>query len=82
MANLESVIHRLQRNALKNRVSQLAISVTSGGVDNMETYKYTIGQISALESVRQELSNLLEDKEPNDGTVVDIKRGKPDPLTK
>ena len=81
MANLESVIHRLQR-ALKNRVSQLAISVTSGVVDNMETYKYTIGQISALESVRQELSNLLEDKEPNDGTVVDIKRGKPDPLTK
>ena len=81
MANLESVIHRLQR-ALKNRVSQLAISVTSGGVDNMETYKYTIGQINALESVRQELSNLLEDKEPNDGTVVDIKRGKPDPLTK
>ena len=81
MANLESVIHRLQR-ALKNRVSQLAVSVTSGGVDNMETYKYTIGQISALESVRQELSNLLEDKEQNDGTIVDIKRGKTDPLTK
>ena len=81
MADLESVIHRLQR-ALKNRVSQLALSVTSGGVDNMETYKYTIGQISALESVRQELSNLLEDKEQNDGTIVDIKRGKTDPLTK
>ena len=81
MANLESVIHRLQR-ALKNRVNQLALSVTSGGVDNMETYKYTIGQITALESVRQELSNLLEDKEQNDGTVVDIKRGKTDPLTK
>ena len=81
MANLESVIHRLQR-ALKNRVQQLAISVTSGGVDNMETYKYTIGQISALESVRQELSNLLEDKEPNDGTIVDIKRGNKNQLTK
>jgi predicted nuclease with RNAse H fold len=81
MANLESVIHRLQR-ALKNRVNALAISVTSGGVDNMETYKYTIGQINALESVRQELSNLLEDKEQNDGTIVDIKRGKTDPLTK
>jgi|TARA_R100001244_G_C5151240_1_gene129676 hypothetical protein len=81
MANLESVIHRLQR-ALKNRVNQLALSVTSGGVDNMETYKYTIGQITALESVRQELSNLLEDKEQNDGTIVDIKRGKTDPLTK
>jgi predicted nuclease with RNAse H fold len=81
MADLESVIHRLQR-ALKNRVNQLALSVTSGGVDNMETYKYTIGQINALESVRQELSNLLEDKEQNDGTIVDIKRGKTDPLTK
>ena len=81
MANLESVIHRLQR-ALKNRVNQLALSVTSGGVDNMETYKYTIGQINAPESVRQELSNLLEDKEQNDGTIVDIKRGKTDPLTK
>ena len=69
MANLESVVHRLQR-ALKNRINQLAVSVTSGGVDNMETYKYTIGQINALESVRQELSNLLEDKEPNDGTIV------------
>ena len=81
MANLESVIHSLQR-ALKNRVNALAISVTSGGVDNMETYKYTIGQINALESVRQELSNLLEDKEQTDGTIVDIKRGKTDPLTK
>ena len=51
----------------------LSLNVTSGGVDNMETYKYTIGQINALESVKQELSNLLEDKEQNDGTVVDIK---------
>jgi hydroxymethylpyrimidine pyrophosphatase-like HAD family hydrolase len=81
MANLESVVHRLQR-ALKNRINQLAVSVTSGGVDNMETYKYTIGQINALESVRQELSNLLEDKEPNDGTIVDIKRGNKNPPTK
>ena len=76
MANLESVIHRLQR-ALKNRVQQLAISVTSGGVDNMETYKYIIGQINALEATKQELSTLLEHKEQNDGTVVDIAKGKP-----
>ena len=78
MANLESVIHRLQR-ALKNRVQQLAVSVTSGGVDNMETYKYTIGQISALESVRQEISNLLNEKEQNDnkGTIVDISTRSP-----
>ena len=66
----EQVVYRLQK-ALERRVNQLAISVTSGGVDNMETYKYIIGQINALESVRQELSSLL-DKEQNEGTVVDI----------
>ena len=69
---IETVIYKLQRS-LDKRLEMLSLNVTSGGVDNMETYKYTIGQINALESVRQELSNLLEDKEQNDGTVVDIK---------
>ena len=78
---IENVIYKLQRS-LKKRLEMLSLNVTSGGVDNMETYKYTIGQINALESVRQELSNLLEDKEPNDGTIVDIKRGNKNPLTK
>ena len=58
--------------AIKRRVDQLSLSITSGGVDNMETYKYIIGQINALESVRQEISNLLNDKEHNEGTVIDI----------
>ena len=70
--NLENVIYKLQKT-LERRIQALAISVTSGGVDNMETYKYIIGQINALESVRQELSNLLNEKEQNDGTIVDIK---------
>ena len=73
--DLENVIYKLQRH-LQNRINQLSMSITTGGVDNMETYKYIIGQINALESVKQELSALLEDKERNDGTVVDIK-GKP-----
>ena len=67
---IENVIYRLQKE-LERKIQALSISVTSGGVDNMETYKYIIGQINALESVRQELSNLL-DKEQNEGTVVDI----------
>ena len=67
---IENVIHRLQKE-LERKIQSLSISVTSGGVDNMETYKYIIGQINALESVRQELSNLL-DKEQNEGTVVDF----------
>ena len=74
--DLENVIYKLQKT-LERRIQALAISVTSGGVDNMETYKYIIGQINALESVRQELSNLLNEKEHNDGTIVDIKDGKP-----
>ena len=68
-----TVIYRLQKG-LERRIQALAINITSGGVDNMETYKYITGQIHALESVRQEISNLLNDKEQNDtkGTVVDL----------
>ena len=75
----EQVLNKLRR-ALDKRITALAISVTSGGVDSMETYKYIIGQINALESVRQEISNLLNDKEDNEntGTVIDLKR---DPKT-
>ena len=69
----EQILNSLRR-AIKRRVEALAISVTSGGVDSMETYKYIIGQINALESVHQEISNLLNDKEQNEdrGTVINI----------
>ena len=73
---LENVIYKLQRN-LDKRIHQLAISVTSGGVDSMETYKYIIGQINALEATKQEISNLLNEKEQNEGTVVDINTKNP-----
>ena len=69
---LENVIRRLVK-FVNTRIQALSISVTSGGIDNMEKYRYIIGQINALEAVRQELSNLLEDKEQNEkGKVVDI----------
>ena len=58
---------------INTRTEALSITVTSGGVDNMEKYQYIIGQINALEATRQELSNLLNDKEQNEGTVIDIK---------
>ena len=73
--NLETVIYKLRR-ALDNKINALSLNITSGGVDNMETYKYIIGQINALEATKQELSALLEHKEQNAGTVVDIKDGK------
>jgi hypothetical protein len=69
---LENVINRLLK-FLRNRLDNLSISITSGGVDNMENYKYIIGQINAYEATLQEISNLLEDKEQNEkGTVIDI----------
>ena len=69
---LETVINKLLR-FLKTRLDSLSMSVTSGSVDNMENYKYIIGQINAYEATLQELSNLLEDKEQNGkATVIDI----------
>jgi len=69
---LENAITKLIR-FINTRVEALSLTVTSGGVDTMEKYQYIIGQINALEATRQELSNLLEDKEQNGkGTVIDI----------
>ena len=71
--DLESTIVQLNR-FLTQRLQTLSLNVTSGGVDNMEKYNYIIGQINALEATRQELSNLLDNKEQkNEGTVIDIK---------
>jgi hypothetical protein len=75
--DLENIIYKLRR-ALDRRIQQLAISVSSGGVDNMNTYKYITGQINALESVKQEISNLLDEKEPHDRkkpNIVEIPKG-------
>ena len=75
--DLENIIYKLRR-ALDRRIQQLAISVSSGGVDNMNTYKYITGQINALESVKQEISNLLDEKEPYDTkrrNIVEIPKG-------
>ena len=56
---------------IKNKLDSLTILITTG-VDTMENYKYILGQINALESVRQELSSLLNSEEKNEGTVIDI----------
>ena len=69
---LETIINRLIK-FINTRTQALSISVTSGGIDSMEKYRYIIGQITALEAVKQELSSLLEDKEQNEkGTVINL----------
>ena len=66
----ETVIYKLQR-AIELQLENLTNAVTTG-VDSMEKYRYILGQINALESVRQELSGLLNSEEKNEGTVIDI----------
>ena len=69
---LEIIIKKLIK-FINTRTEALSITVTSGGVDNMEKYQYIIGQINALEATRLELYNLLENKERNGkGTVINI----------
>ena len=73
-----SLIQRL-RTEIRNSLSALTISITSGSVDNIETYKYTVGQIKAYEAILQDKSNLLEKKEQyekNTGNIVDITKSK------
>ena len=73
-----SLIQRL-RTEIRNSLTALTISITSGSVDNIETYKYTVGQIKAYEAILQDISNLLEKKEQyekNTGNIVDITKSK------
>ena len=71
----ETVIYKLQR-ALESQLANLTNVITTG-VDSMENYKYILGQINALEATKQEISNLLDNKEQNEGTVVDINTKNP-----
>ena len=70
---LENVIKRLLK-FINTRTEALSITVTSGGVDNMEKYQYMLGQIRTYQYLLQEISTLLNKKEQNEkGTVVSIK---------
>ena len=72
-----TIINRLQK-ALKRSVEDISTSMLSGGVDNMEKYKYLLGQAVAYQITLQEISNLLNHKEQKDeqGTVIDFGNNK------
>ena len=69
------IIIKIQRS-LQDRLQQIGDAILAGGVDNMEKYKYLVGQAHAIQLTLQDISNLLNDKEQKDesGTVVDIGR--------
>ena len=73
---LETVINRLLKY-LNRRNEELSAALTSGGIDNMEKYNYIVGQITALEATKQEISNLLKDKEQNNDEDDNIHKLKP-----
>jgi hypothetical protein len=68
------VASKLQRY-MKTQLANLTTIITSGGVDNMEEYKYILGQIRTYEFLLQEISNLLnkkELKENEQGNVIKL----------
>jgi len=58
-----TVIYKVQKS-IKGSLQQLGEAMMSGGVDNMEKYKYLLGQAHALQLIQQDISNLLNEKEP------------------
>ena len=72
-----NIITKTQRS-LKDRLQHIGDSILAGGVDNMEKYKYLVGQAHAIQLTLQEISNLLKPKEQKDeqGNVIDIGNGK------
>ncbi len=75
MQDLE-LITKIQRQ-LKQLYQNIGDSMISGGVDNMEKYKYMLGQAHAYQYISQEISNLLNKKEQKDeqGTVINFGKG-------
>ena len=71
------VIHRIQK-FLKESYQDIADTMIGGGIDNMEKYKYMMGQAHAYLKISQEISNLLEPKEQKNDTerenVIDFGR--------
>ena len=72
-----TVISKTQKS-LRERLQHIGDAILAGGVDNMEKYKYLVGQAHAIQLTLQDISNLLKPKEQKDeqGNVIDIGNGK------
>ena len=75
-----NIIYKIQRS-IKASLESLNDAILSGSVDNMEKYKYLLGQAHALQLMQQDISNLLKPKEPeNDDSdnIIQLDRGTED----
>ena len=80
MLNEETVIiHKVQKH-LKESYQDIADAMIGGAIDNMEKYKYMMGQAHAYLRISQEISDLLNPtkEEKNDTeraeNIVDFER--------
>jgi uncharacterized protein YaaN involved in tellurite resistance len=71
-----NIISKIQKS-LRERLQHIGDTILAGGVDNMEKYKYLVGQAHAIQLTLQDISNLLKPKEQEDeqGNVIDIGEG-------
>lgn len=67
------MITKLQKQ-LKESYQQIGDAMIAGTIDNMEKYKYMMGQAHAYLKISQDISNLLNKKEQTDakGTVIKL----------
>ena len=70
-----NLISKIQKS-LRERLQHIGDTILAGGVDNMEKYKYLVGQAHAIQLTLQDISNLLKPKEQDEqGNVIDIGEG-------
>ena len=64
---------------IKTNHTNIADAMVEGGVDNMEKYKYMLGQAHAYQMILQEISNLLEPKEQKtkDDNIIELGKESP-----
>ena len=69
------IVSKIQK-IMRDSLQRVGDAMISGGVDNMEKYKYMLGQANTYQFILQEISNLLKDKEQKDekGNVIDLNR--------
>ena len=68
-----NVIYKFKRT-MQEQLDALVQTLANGGIDNMSEYKYIIGKIHAIDLMNQELSNLLEPKEPEPNDPNNVTR--------
>jgi hypothetical protein len=68
MLNEELVILNKLQKVLKEQYQSIGDAMIAGGIDNMEKYKYMMGQAHAYLRISQEISSLLNPKEEKNDT--------------